>query len=316
MKIAYATDLHGNKGLYERLFEEKADAVIIGGDICPNYVVGSEIGFETISDGEYFSIMVQNQMYFLIDYLIPKLERAKKERKEIYIMMGNDDFSCNHDLLEQAEKNGLVKLLYDKKKEKLKIHEISKDVFIAGYPYVPLTPFGIKDWEKFDKDEKPQRDCSFFGYKSRKDDESYIVSGVNLDTPANRKDNIAKDLEDFVSDAGKEKIRKTIFAMHSPPFNTPLDVIWRAEGWRHAGSSAIKEFIEKYQPLLTLHGHIHESYNLTNKYKQEIGKTVCLNPGTNRYWFRAVLFDLKGMDIKSLNIIEEKIELKEKLKGP
>ena len=316
MRIAYATDLHGNKGLYERLFEEKVDAVVIGGDILPNYVVGTEIGFETISNDEYFRMMANNQRKFLLEYLVPKFEGIKKKgKKEVYIMMGNDDFSCNLDILEQAEKDGLLKLLYDKKNEKPKIHEISKDVFIAGYCYVPLTPFGIKDWEKFDRDEKPQRDCSFFGYKSCKNDEGCIIRGVNLDTPAYRKDNIAKDLESFASDAGKERIGKTIMVIHSPPSNTVHDRAGFHEGWRHVGSIAIREFIEKYQPLLTLHGHIHESYKLTGEYKQNIGKTICVNPGTDKYNLYSVIFD--SDNISDMRIVVKKAkEIEEKPRGP
>ncbi|MBS3090288.1 metallophosphoesterase [Candidatus Pacearchaeota archaeon] len=314
MKIAYATDLHGGKGLYERLFEEKADAVVIGGDILPNYVVGTEVGFETISNSEYFWLMAGNQRVFLEKYLVPRMERLKG-KKEVYIMMGNDDFSCNLDILEDAERRGIVKLLYDKKKEKPKIHEISKDVFIAGYSYVPLTPFGIKDWEKFDRDEKPQRDCSFFGYKSSKNDKGCIISGVNLDTPACRKDTIAKDLENFVSDVGTERIEKMIVVIHSPPSNTVHDRAGFYEGWRHVGSIAIREFIEKYQPLLTLHGHIHESYSLTGEYKQNIGKTICVNPGTDKYNLYTVIFDPDNLSDMKI-VVKKAKEIEEKPRGP
>ncbi|MBI4763193.1 MAG: metallophosphoesterase [Deltaproteobacteria bacterium] len=49
---------------------------------------------------------------------------------------------------------------------------------------------------------------------------------------------------------------KTIFLFHAPPFQTRLDHLY--EG-RPFGSRAIRRYIERYQPLLTLHGHIHES---------------------------------------------------------
>jgi Icc-related predicted phosphoesterase len=42
-----------------------------------------------------------------------------------------------------------------------------------------------------------------------------------------------------------------------------------------AGRSAVREFIEKHQPLLGLHGHIHESKGVA-----KIGRTVCVNPGS------------------------------------
>jgi hypothetical protein len=42
-----------------------------------------------------------------------------------------------------------------------------------------------------------------------------------------------------------------------------------------AGSTSVRAAIEKYQPMLGLHGHIHESRNMT-----KIGRTVCINPAS------------------------------------
>jgi Icc-related predicted phosphoesterase len=41
------------------------------------------------------------------------------------------------------------------------------------------------------------------------------------------------------------------------------------------GSSAVREAIEKYQPVMSLHGHIHESRG-----EARIGKTLAINPGS------------------------------------
>ena len=41
------------------------------------------------------------------------------------------------------------------------------------------------------------------------------------------------------------------------------------------GSSAVYEALERYQPILSLHGHIHESRG-----EAKIGKTLALNPGS------------------------------------
>jgi len=45
--------------------------------------------------------------------------------------------------------------------------------------------------------------------------------------------------------------------------------------FEHVGSKAVREVIEKYQPLLGLHGHIHES-----KGYDKIGRTLVINPGS------------------------------------
>jgi Icc-related predicted phosphoesterase len=70
--------------------------------------------------------------------------------------------------------------------------------------------------------------------------------------------------------------KRTIYVMHSPPFGTRLDLI---QGGKSAGSRSIKTFIERNRPLLTLHGHIHESPKLSGTYVDRLGETLCTNPG-------------------------------------
>jgi Icc-related predicted phosphoesterase len=41
------------------------------------------------------------------------------------------------------------------------------------------------------------------------------------------------------------------------------------------GSHAVRQIIEEYQPLLALHGHIHESRGTAR-----IGRTLCINSGS------------------------------------
>jgi len=42
------------------------------------------------------------------------------------------------------------------------------------------------------------------------------------------------------------------------------------------GSTAVRQAIEEYQPLVSLHGHIHES-----PAANRIGRTLCINPGSD-----------------------------------
>lgn len=78
-----------------------------------------------------------------------------------------------------------------------------------------------------------------------------------------------------------------IFNLHCPPYNSGLDMapqltddlrVVRKGGEQvlmPVGSRAVRAIIERHQPLLGLHGHIHESRNATT-----IGRTLCLNPGS------------------------------------
>jgi uncharacterized protein len=81
-----------------------------------------------------------------------------------------------------------------------------------------------------------------------------------------------------------------IFNFHCPPVDSGLDTCVKLDDsfdppkpmmnggglvFFGAGSTSVRASIEKYQPMLGLHGHIHESKNVAR-----IGKTVCINPGS------------------------------------
>ncbi|MBX8632627.1 MAG: metallophosphoesterase [Thermoplasmata archaeon] len=80
---------------------------------------------------------------------------------------------------------------------------------------------------------------------------------------------------------------KSIFNVHVPPIGVGLDVCPELDAnltpvtrggeivMKAAGSVAVKRAIEKFEPLLGLHGHIHESPGIAR-----IGRTVCINPGS------------------------------------
>jgi hypothetical protein len=84
-----------------------------------------------------------------------------------------------------------------------------------------------------------------------------------------------------------ENIENAILNIHPPPYDTEIDlapmideefnvVIRQGEiVYTHVGSKAVKEIIEEYQPLLGLHGHIHEARGVSR-----IGRTLCMNPGS------------------------------------
>jgi uncharacterized protein len=85
-----------------------------------------------------------------------------------------------------------------------------------------------------------------------------------------------------------EQPRRAIFNIHVPPRDSSLDTAYEVDeelryvtkgGRPHevpAGSSAVRQVIEETQPLLSLHGHIHESRGVAR-----IGRTVAINPGSD-----------------------------------
>jgi Icc-related predicted phosphoesterase len=88
--------------------------------------------------------------------------------------------------------------------------------------------------------------------------------------------------------AQKSDPARTIYVCHTPPVSTPLDQMSRQ---RHAGSRALRTFIEQHAPPLTLHGHIHEAPQMSGRYAVRIGETWCVNPGHDPRQFQAVSLD-------------------------
>ena len=62
----------------------------------------------------------------------------------------------------------------------------------------------------------------------------------------------------------------------------------------HVGSIAISRFIRKRQPLLTMHGHVHESARLTGSWKENIGRTVALSAAHGGPELALVRFDIRN----------------------
>jgi uncharacterized protein len=88
-----------------------------------------------------------------------------------------------------------------------------------------------------------------------------------------------------------EDMEHCIFCIHVPPVDSTLDLCPQLDASVYppkmitdgtgqplmfgAGSAAVRDAIERYQPALGLHGHIHESRAVTY-----IGRTMCINPGS------------------------------------
>ena len=99
-----------------------------------------------------------------------------------------------------------------------------------------------------------------------------------------------------------------IFNLHCPPFDTPLDeapeldktlkpIVRGGEmSMIHVGSKAVRASIEKHQPFLGLHGHIHEARGFT-----KIGRTLCINPGSeySEGVLRGALLNIDEKGLKS-----------------
>jgi Icc-related predicted phosphoesterase len=305
MRLVYAADLHGDIDSYRSLLdltvETNAQAAIVGGDLLPHAIT--------------LRTALQVQRDFIAEQLGPLLAwfHARHPEIGIYLLPGNDDWAGAISELDQLEQAGLMFPLHQRvyrlsEKTTGRVGEwtngrmgewatdssllarsphlpigSSGDLWLAGFAGVPLTPFSIKDYER--RDDGPLPAFSFdMAYTSW----SGEIQPANADTLA-AQPSIAEALAAL---AEQSDPRRTIYVCHTPPFNTPLDQMPRG---RHVGSTALRAFIEQHAPPLTLHGHIHESPELSGRYAARLGATWSINPGHDPKRFQAVTLDTDNL---------------------
>jgi uncharacterized protein len=268
----FATDLHGRLDRYEKLIawitKDRPLAVFLGGDLFPRS------GFSSIQP---------DLADFVTDYLVPTFAKTRdfmgSDYPDIFLILGNDDPRREEERIVAAAEDGIWHYIHGRKR-------LLGAIPIYGLAYVPPTPFLLKDWERYDVSRyvPPGSVSPHEGYRSLPAEEAEIEWAT-----------IQKDLAALV---GEDPLDQAVFLFHTPPSDTsldraaldgktyeyvPLDV--------HVGSIAVRRFIEERQPLLTLHGHVHEAARLTGEWKIRIGRTVCINGAHDGPELALVRFD-------------------------
>jgi Icc-related predicted phosphoesterase len=263
----FTSDLHGHAPFYsalERLCARHHPSVaILGGDLAPHGVGVDGLALQR----EFFSG--------------PFRETAQRLKRDtpslrLFILLGNDDWGGNYDVLE-AEDGGLWSLLHGR------AHEVGSEVeplFLAGLSWVPITPFVIKDWERWDS-----MDAHAAGRLEGLVSDAGGLRPRRLDGPV-----AGETIADALAELSRlSPPERTVYCLHSPPHGTHCD---KMNGGVHVGSRAYREFLQRYQPPLSLSGHIHEAPRMSGHYWDRIGETVVVNPGQfEAKQFCAVTFD-------------------------
>ena len=246
----FTSDLHGQGALYEQLIAivaaRRPRVTLIGGDLGPH---------SGGADG------IARQRVFLEGFLVEFARRYHEASpgSELLLMMGNDDWAANHDCLERHE-GALWRVLHARV-------PIVDGVPVAGLSWVPITPGGLKDWERWD-DGDPESPARLDGWVSGKRGPM-----PHRFDPERREPTIAAALAELVA---RTVPAETLFVLHSPPRDTRCDMIGSRA---HVGSRAIRAFVERHQPPLVLTGHIHESPRVSSSYRDTIGRSIAVNPG-------------------------------------
>jgi uncharacterized protein len=286
VKIFFVTDLHGSETCWKKFLNAGAfygaDVVILGGDVTGKAMVpivqragGSweaslqdfREAFSTEAEIAAFEQRVMNRGYYPIrvseeeytamqqdeDLVDKRFKQVMVEGTERWIAMAESKLAgtgirviacpANDDMFEIDEILANADLVETGDED----HPIQLD----GFTMVSMGWTNPTPWNTFREAEEPQLATLL---------EQSLVGASDPDT--------------------------TICNFHAPPYGSKLDnapalnadMTYKSGGQaiRPVGSTAVRDAIQRFQPLLSLHGHIHES-----KGAARIGRTLALNPGSS-----------------------------------
>ena len=269
----FVSDLHGRVDRYHRLFaairSERPAAVFLGGDLLPS-------GLLAASPEPPHDAFIRG---FLAGHLSRLREDLGVRYPSFFLILGNDDGRIEEEGVLEVAAEGLWEYAHGRR-----IEWAGFSVF--GYACVPPTPFLLKDWERYDV--------------SRFVDPGCVPPEEGIRTvPMPERDVLNGTIEgDLGALAGQTDLSRSIWLFHVPPHDTVLDraaldgrMVDYAPLDVHVGSIAVRRFIERRQPLVTLHGHVHESTRLTGAWWLRIERTHAFNAAHDGPELALVRFD-------------------------
>jgi len=313
-RIFHSVDAHGSNIIWRKYLNAatayKADVVLLCGDLTGKAIVP----VVKVKENEWFINPFGKEEHF---YSAEKL----RERLSVLENQGYYTFEATREEIVELQNNPkkveslFVRLMKERLEEWLKMVEekIPKNVKVVVMP-------GNDDVMEIDAVIRAHEDRIIYPLKNviYIDDKHPMISCEYVnptpwETPREAQEHeIMAMLEKEVSkvDAGERKYLVCNF--HAPPYNTQLDlapkldkklrVMMRIDGSPelvHVGSKSVRKFIEKYEPKLGLHGHIHEAAA-----DQKIGRTVVVNPGSDYQAgvLRGYVIDLTDDEIRAWRV--------------
>ena len=286
-RLYFVTDLHGSSKCFRKFLNAGtaygADVMVLGGDLAgkaiqtivrgpdgkwhcsfvgTGYVVDEGPDLEALekliadhgyypyraepdeldarqADGSLDTLFVRLMHERLTSWLELADERLRPLNKPLYFMLGNDDPVELRSLLDAAPWGT---------HDEGKVVWIDDDHEMISWGYSNITPW----------------------HSHREQPEDLLRGSL---------DAMAKDLQ---------HPERAIVNVHVPPYGTQLDdaplldanlTVQQSLGqvkFAPAGSPAVRDFLLERQPLLGLHGHIHEATGM-----RRIGRTIAINPGSD-----------------------------------
>ena len=288
-RIFFATDIHGSDICWRKFLNAgkfyEADVLVLGGDMTGKALVP----ILELPDGEFKATLLQQEFILRDEAQVADMERRVKSR-------GYYPFRATAQQLAEFEADpGKVDAFFQQQMlDVLEQWMALADERLAGSPLRCFVCPGNDDAPEVD-DVVRQSTCVELA-ESRMvdlgDDFAMISTGWSNVTPWNtHREASEEELGDKIEQMAAllaqngRNMQRTVFNFHCPPYGSNLDeapevdkelnVKEAGRSLVPVGSTAVRDAILKYQPLLSLHGHIHEG-----KGTARLGKTLAINAGS------------------------------------
>ena len=281
-KVFFATDLHGSEVCWKKFLNAArfydADVLICGGDMTGKAIV------PIVQENGHFTVALAGEDMKVEADQVGEIEGQIRRRGYYPLRMTVERL---HELDQDADKRA----------------ECFQEVMLAGVDRWmglaadKLRGTGVRCFvcpgndDEMEVDEVVRRAEAVELGEGRLveiDGFTMISTGWSNPTPWNThreesEEQLAKRIEAMAAKVPDPA--RAIFNLHCPPYRSGLDeapaidadlkLLHGGRALRPVGSTAVREAIERHQPLISLHGHIHES-----KGAVKIGKTLSINPGS------------------------------------
>ena len=291
-RLFFATDLHGSERTFRKFINAgkfyNANVIVMGGDISGKLLV------PIIKEkNEHYRATLQGTVEHL---------STQAELDELINRLGTLGFY--NQIMEESE---YLQLSSDEKSVSQLFHDLARKRLSSWVDLAEerLKGTGIKCYVTGGNDDdeevliaiKRENTSSFFACEGDvvnvDEDHSMISMGYSTLTPWKTPREVTDEKLGEMLEQMIAKLPDTdhaIFNFHDPPFDSSLDTCpmldWEKDPpepifeagqmiMKGAGSKSVRNAIEKYRPMLGLHGHIHESQSVA-----KIGRTTCINPGS------------------------------------
>jgi Icc-related predicted phosphoesterase len=285
MKVFFATDIHGSEICWRKFLNAaafyKADMVILGGDVTGKVM----IPIVSLRPGHWEVTFGGQRVQLDTQAELDDIKRKIRDRGYYPAVMSGDELDSLN-----AEDGSVDRRFTQEMTKGLETWLDMADSKLRGGEIPCILNGGNDDIWEIDDIIEQSPSVSFAESKVLDIGGFYLASmGWTNPTPWNTfreapEDVLAAKIDAVV--ASIPDMGRAVFNFHAPPYGTGLDEapaldenmrpIHGGAVMKPVGSTAVKAAIQKYQPILSVHGHIHESKGVLR-----LGRTLTMNPGSS-----------------------------------